>query len=81
VTVADLTAGWRGTGPAAGYADLRAAMDTVIALVRMYRMRWSLEEIALSLAEFRGPHEQNQDTDLAWAALTEETDNILRLAP
>lgn len=32
VTVAALTGGWRGTGPAAGYADLRAAMDTVIAL-------------------------------------------------
>ena len=32
VTVAGLTDGWRGTGPAAGYADLRAAMDTVIAL-------------------------------------------------
>ena len=26
VTVADLNGGWRGTGPAAGYADLRASM-------------------------------------------------------
>ena len=32
VTVAGLAGGWRGTGPAAGYADLRAAMDTVTAL-------------------------------------------------
>ena len=32
VTVAGLAGGWRGTGPAAGYADLRAAMDTAIAL-------------------------------------------------
>jgi spectinomycin phosphotransferase len=32
VTLAGLTSGWRGTDPAAGYADLRAAMDTVIAL-------------------------------------------------
>lgn len=32
VTVAGLTRGWPGAGPAAGYADLRAAMDTVTAL-------------------------------------------------
>jgi spectinomycin phosphotransferase len=34
VTVAGLAGGWRGTGPEAGYADLRAAMETVIALGR-----------------------------------------------
>jgi spectinomycin phosphotransferase len=32
VTVADLSGGWRGTSPAAGYADLQASMETVIAL-------------------------------------------------
>jgi spectinomycin phosphotransferase len=32
VTVAGLAGGWRGTGPEAGYADLRAAMETVTAL-------------------------------------------------
>src|SRR5215468_4343918 len=32
VTVTGLIGGWRGTGPAAGYADLRATMDTVTAL-------------------------------------------------
>src|SRR5438477_177813 len=32
ITVAELAGGWRGTGPAAGYADLRAAMETVVAL-------------------------------------------------
>jgi spectinomycin phosphotransferase len=34
VTVAELAGGWRGTGPAAGYADLRASMETVTALHR-----------------------------------------------
>ena len=34
VTVAELAGGWRGTGPAAGYADLRASMETVTALRR-----------------------------------------------
>ena len=32
VTVAGLAGGWFGTGPAAGYADLRAAMSTVTTL-------------------------------------------------
>ena len=51
------------------------------AVMRMYRMRWSLEEIMLSLREFRGPHEHNEDTEMAWEALTEETGNLLRPAP
>jgi hypothetical protein len=32
--------------------------------MRMYRMRWSLEEIMLGVSDFRGPHEQNEDTEL-----------------
>jgi hypothetical protein len=47
--------------------------------MRMYRMRWSLDDITLSLSDFRGPHEQNEDTGLAWAVLTEETENVLQL--
>jgi hypothetical protein len=42
----------------------------------MYRMRWSLEEITLSLSEFCGPHHHNEDTELTWAVLTEETENL-----
>ncbi len=34
ITVAGLAGGWRGTSPAAGYADLRASMETVTALRR-----------------------------------------------
>jgi len=34
VTVAGLAGGWRGTGPAEGLADLRAALGTVLALHR-----------------------------------------------
>jgi spectinomycin phosphotransferase len=34
ITVAELAGGWRATSPAAGYADLRASMETVIALRR-----------------------------------------------
>ena len=56
-----------------GHHVSRAATD-------LYRMRWSLDDITLSVAEFRGPHEQNEDTELAWATLTEETEKILPLA-
>jgi spectinomycin phosphotransferase len=34
ITVAELAGGWRGTSRAAGYADLRASMETVTALRR-----------------------------------------------
>ena len=34
VTVAELAGGWRGAGPAAGFVDLRASMETVTALHR-----------------------------------------------
>jgi spectinomycin phosphotransferase len=60
------------------YAEL-TGRRVGIAVMRMYRMRWSLEEIMLSLSEFRGPHEQNEDTELTWEVLTEETENILQL--
>ena len=75
---------WDLAGPdsreAGRYAELTGRRVDAAAM-RMYRMRWSLEEIMLSVREFRGPHEHNGDTELAWEALTEETENILRLAP
>jgi spectinomycin phosphotransferase len=51
------------------------------AVMRMYRMRWSLEEITLALSDFRGPHDHNEDTELTWEVLTEENENLLQLAP
>jgi spectinomycin phosphotransferase len=62
------------------YAELTGRRASTAAM-SMYRMRWSLDEIALSLSDFRGPHEQNEDTELTWAVLTEETGNILQLVP
>ena len=61
------------------YAELTGRRVSA-AVMRMYRMRWSLEEIMLGLSDFRGPHEQNEDTQLTWEVLTEETENILQLA-
>ena len=60
------------------YAELTGRRASTAAMC-MYRMRWSLDEIALSLSDFRGPHEQNEDTELTWAVLTEETENLLQL--
>ena len=57
------------------YADLTgrrvsgAAMD-------LYRLRWSLDDIALFVRDFRNPHEQDEDTELAWAGLAEELGKI-----
>ena len=46
-----------------------AAMD-------LYRLRWSLDDIALSVRDFRAPHERNEDTALMWDAITEEIGEI-----
>jgi len=62
------------------YAELTGRRVST-AVMRMYRMRWSLEEIMLGLSEFRGPHDHNEDAELTWAVLTEETENLLQLAP
>jgi spectinomycin phosphotransferase len=75
---------WSVAGPgsreAERYAELTGRRASTAA-ISMYRMRWSLDEIALSLSDFRGPHGQNEDTELTWAVLTEETENVLRLVP
>ena len=46
------------------------------AAMRMYRMRWSLDDIALAVRQFRASHEQNEDSGLTWEALTEEMGEI-----
>jgi hypothetical protein len=48
--------------------------------MRMYRLRWSLDEITFNLRDLRRPREQNKDTERAWTVLTGETENILQLA-
>jgi spectinomycin phosphotransferase len=67
-----------GSREAERYAELTGRRASTAA-ISMYRMRWSLDEIALSLSDFRGPHGQSEDTELTWAVLIEETENVLRL--
>ena len=46
------------------------------ATMDLYRLRWDLDDIALSVRDFRAPHEQNEDTALMWEAITEEIGEI-----
>jgi len=69
-----------GSREADRYAELTGRRVSA-AVMHMYRMRWSLEEIMLSLRELRGPHEQNEDTELTWGVLAEETENVLQFVP
>jgi hypothetical protein len=57
-------------GAADHYAELTGRRVSAAAM-DLYRLRWSLDDIALFVADFRGPHEQDEDTELAWAGLTD----------
>jgi spectinomycin phosphotransferase len=35
----------------------------------LYRLRWSLTDVALYVRDLRGPHERTADTELAWRSL------------
>jgi hypothetical protein len=43
-------------------------------------MRWSLDDISLAVRDFRGSHEQNEDTGLTWETLTGEIEEIRQFA-
>jgi spectinomycin phosphotransferase len=62
-------------GAAGRYAELTGRPVSAVGL-QLYKMRWSLDEIALAIRDFRAPHEQNEDTGLTWEALTEEIGEI-----
>jgi spectinomycin phosphotransferase len=42
-----------------------------------YRLRWTLDELSLFLAEFRGGHEQTADTQVSWSGFR---DGLISLA-
>jgi hypothetical protein len=44
--------------------------------MQMYQMRWSLDDIAPAIRDFRAPHEQNEDSELTWETLTERIGEI-----
>lgn len=52
----------------ARYAELTDHQVSRAALA-LYRQRWDIDEIGLTLADLRGPHHQDKDTEVGWAAL------------
>jgi spectinomycin phosphotransferase len=61
-------AGSGSAAEAARYAELTGHQLSQPALA-LYRLRWDLDDVGLLLADFRGPHRQNEDTEQGWAAL------------
>jgi spectinomycin phosphotransferase len=66
-----------GDDPGAGgcYTEL-TGRPVSAAATRMYQMRWSLDDIALAVRDFRAPHEPNEDSRLTWETLTETIGEI-----
>jgi spectinomycin phosphotransferase len=57
------------------YAELTGRPVSGAAL-RAYEMRWSLDDIALAVRDFRAPHERDEDSELTWETLAEEIGEI-----
>ena len=62
-------------GAAGRYAELTGRPVSAAAL-QLYKMRWSLDDIALAVRDFRAPHVQNEDSVLTWETLTGEIGEI-----
>jgi len=50
------------------------------AIVELYRLRWTLTDIAVEVARFRRPHDGNAEDDAAWDILTSNLDALERTA-
>jgi spectinomycin phosphotransferase len=44
----------------------------------LYRLRWSLDEIAEYVSQFRAPHQETADTLISWTSLQEELESIAK---
>ncbi|WP_343041337.1 phosphotransferase [Streptomyces typhae] len=61
----------------ARYTELTGRAPDPAALA-LYRLRWSLLDIAEFVAWFRGEHDRSEDTVTAWAGFTEALDLLTR---
>jgi spectinomycin phosphotransferase len=68
-----------GSPEAALYSELTGRVVSDAALAA-YRLRWQLDDLALSVARFRGPHADDANTAAMRADLPGLTDDIMRLA-
>ncbi|MFD1535717.1 phosphotransferase family protein, partial [Nonomuraea guangzhouensis] len=53
----------------ARYADITGRWPDP-EVMDLYRLRWAIEDVALFVADFRGPHDSGADSRQAWEALT-----------
>ena len=60
---------------AADYTE-RTGVPLDDAALRLYRLWWDLCEISLFMAAFRAPHEDTEDTQIAWLALQRFLDPV-----
>ncbi|MFH8793527.1 phosphotransferase [Streptomyces sp. NPDC017941] len=63
----------------ARYTELTGRTPDAAALA-LYRLRWSLLDIAEFTRWFRGAHDRTEDTGTAWLGFTETLDRLARLA-
>ncbi|MEU9954782.1 phosphotransferase [Streptomyces sp. NPDC050982] len=59
----------------AHYTELTGRTPDAAALA-LYRLRWSLLDVAEFVEWFRGEHHRSQDTETAWEGLTEALDHL-----
>ncbi len=58
------------SGDLGRYTEVTGYVPDADALA-LYRLRWSLGDVAEFVAGFRGPHESSPDTEVAWRGLAE----------
>ncbi|MEU4804107.1 phosphotransferase [Actinosynnema sp. NPDC023587] len=74
----DLSVVAAGPGPAGDlgrYAEITGHVPDVAAL-SLYRLRWSLVDVAEFASWFHGPHEASEDTSAAWRGLVSTLDDL-----
>jgi spectinomycin phosphotransferase len=74
---------WLAAGTDLELADHYAGLSgrrVSAAAMRLYQLRWLLDDITLSLSGFRGPHGRDDDTELSWTVLTGQTEALLQAA-
>lgn len=64
------------TGEELAYYTQITGRQVSEAALRLYRLRWALEEITLFLQEFRAPHRHTADTETSWRGFAAEVERL-----
>jgi spectinomycin phosphotransferase len=66
-----------GTGEELRYYTQLTGREVSEAALRLYRLRWDLEDITLFLQEFRAPHRYTPDTETSWRGFSSEVERLV----